>query len=77
MHRIHRPWCQSLESKGLLRALSQTFRPHTATILLDSPEAVEFFAQHSPAVREMKPINGKPSLYECENFTCRAPVTPP
>ncbi len=65
------------ESKGLLRALSQTFRPHTATILLDSAEAVELFARHSPAVREMKMIEGKPALYECENFTCLAPVTPP
>ena len=63
------------ESKDLLRALSQTFRPHTATVLLDSPEAVEFFARHSPAVREMRTIEGKPALYECENSTCRAPVT--
>jgi len=63
------------ESKALLCVLAQTFRPHTGTILLDSAEAVELFARHSPAVREMKPVAGKPALYECENFTCQAPVT--
>ncbi len=61
----------------LLRPLAQAFRPHTGTILLDSPEAVERFSNNSPAIREMKMIGGKPALYECENFTCRAPVTAP
>jgi len=60
-------------AQPLLRSLAHNFRPRTATILLDSPEAVEFFSRHSPAVREMKMIDGKPALYECENFTCRAP----
>ena len=63
------------ESKALLRALTQNFRPYTATILLDSAKAVKYFSRHSPAVREMKPIDGKPALYECENFACQAPVT--
>ena len=63
------------ESKALLRALTQNFRPYTATILLDSAKAVNFFSRHSPAVREMKPIDGKPALYKCENFACQAPVT--
>ena len=66
---------RSDEAQSLIRALSKSFRPHTATILLDSPEAVEFFSRHSPALHEMKPIAGKPALYECENFICRAPVT--
>ncbi|MCX6969394.1 MAG: thioredoxin domain-containing protein [Verrucomicrobia bacterium] len=64
-------------AQPLLRPLTKTFRPHTATILLDSPEAVERFSQCSPAIREMKMIGGMPALYECENFTCRAPVTAP
>jgi uncharacterized protein YyaL (SSP411 family) len=64
-------------AQPLLGPLAQTFRPHTATIALDSPEAVEIFSQNSPAIREMKMIGGKPALYECENFTCRAPVTSP
>ena len=65
------------ESQGLLREISQAFRPRTATILLDSAEAVEFFSKRSPVVREMGQIGGKPALYECENFSCRAPVTSP
>jgi uncharacterized protein len=63
------------EALVLLRGISQTFRPHAATILLDSAEAVEFFSKRSPAVHGMRTVDGKPALYECENFTCRAPVT--
>ena len=62
-------------AQTLLHAIQQEFRPHSSTILLDSTEAVDFFSQDSPAVRGMKSIDGKPALYECENFTCRAPVT--
>ena len=65
------------ESRHLLLEVSQTFRPRTAKILLDSVEAVEFFSKRSPAVRAMGPIDGKPALYECENFSCRALVTSP
>jgi uncharacterized protein YyaL (SSP411 family) len=63
------------DARPLLRAISQSFRPDAATILLDAPEAVKFFSRHSPAMREMKMIEGRPTLYECKNFTCRAPVT--
>jgi hypothetical protein len=62
-------------AQPLLRPLALTFRPRTVTILIDSPEAVEVFSQFSSAIREMTMIGGKPALYECENFTCRAPVT--
>lgn len=60
---------------ALLRRLQSEFRPYAVTLLLDSPEAREFFSQEAPAVREMKAINGRTTVYECENFTCRAPMT--
>jgi len=61
------------ESRPLLERLAGTFRPHATHILLDSQDAMDFF--DSPPLREMKKINGKPTLYECRNFTCQAPVT--
>ncbi len=76
-----KPPAQSVVAGGreaalaLLRGLQGRFRPHAVSLLLDSPEAVEFFSQESPAIRGMKTIDGNPALYECENFTCRAPVT--
>lgn len=62
------------EAEPLLAKLSQTFRPHTAKILLDSPEAIEFFGRNNPAIREMKPAESGARLYLCENFVCQAPV---
>jgi len=61
------------ESRPLIDGFA--FRPRAAKILLDSPQAVEFFAKHSPAVREMTKVAGKAALYECRDFTCRPPVT--
>jgi uncharacterized protein YyaL (SSP411 family) len=34
-------------------------------------------AGHREALAAMRPIQGMPALYLCENFTCRAPVTSP
>ncbi|TSA33389.1 MAG: thioredoxin domain-containing protein [Verrucomicrobiaceae bacterium] len=62
------------DAEPLLAELSQKFRPHTAVILLDSPEAVEFFGRNNPAIREMKPSKSGSRLYLCENFVCQAPV---
>ena len=64
-------------AQALLPPIQQTFRPRTAKILLDSPEAEEFFSRNSPAIRGMKTIGGKSALYECRNFVCLAPVTSP
>ena len=61
--------------QSLLQPLRGKFRPHAVTLLLDSPEAVEIFSRNAPGVREMKTTAGRPTVYECENFTCRAPVT--
>lgn len=61
------------EAEPILASLSQAFRPHTAIIFLNSPEAVEFFGRGNPAIREMKPSDNGPSLYLCENFVCQAP----
>lgn len=63
------------EVEPILASLSQAFRPHTATIVLDSPEAVGFFAKNSPAIREMRTSGHGPSLHLCENFVCQAPVS--
>jgi len=63
------------ESHALLQSLAQNFRPHSSKILLDSPEALDFFSARSPALRAMSPIDGRPALYECENFTCKTPAT--
>jgi uncharacterized protein YyaL (SSP411 family) len=42
-----------------------------------APNRVLVFAGDTPASADMKPVNGQPALYVCENFTCRAPIIDP
>ncbi|MDQ2918568.1 MAG: thioredoxin domain-containing protein, partial [Verrucomicrobiota bacterium] len=59
-------------TQALLREVNQHFLPHTVLLLADGNE---FLGEKLEAVREMKPLDGQPAAYVCENFTCKAPVT--
>jgi len=49
--------------------------PHAIVLLADEGEGQDFLAEKNEAIRAMQPVNGKPAVYICENFTCKAPVT--
>ena len=60
---------------ALLTALQHTFLPHTVTLLVHDAESREFFSTKAPPIAEMTPLDDKPALYLCENFSCQLPVT--
>lgn len=49
-------------------SLNSEFAPHRMVML-----AGGLLAQYNPELAAMKPVNGRPALFRCENFTCQAP----
>ena len=64
-------------AKALLAEVHRHFLPNKILMLADGGEGQKFFAEKNEAIRAMSPIDGKPAVYVCENFTCKAPVTDP
>jgi uncharacterized protein len=59
----------------LLKEVNKHFLPHATVLLADGAEGQDFLAGKNEAIRSMRPVKGKPAVYLCENFTCKAPVT--
>ena len=65
------------ETRALLAEVHRHFLPNKILLLADGGEGQEFLEEKLAALRGMKPLNGKPAAYVCENFTCQAPVNDP
>ena len=63
------------ETKALLKEVHRHFLPNTIVILADANEGQKYLGERNEAVRAMSLVEGKPAVYVCENFTCKAPVT--
>lgn len=59
----------------LLGEIRMHFLPHATVLLADGAEGQLFLAEKNEAIRAMRPVDGKPAVYICENFSCKAPVT--
>ncbi len=62
-------------TRELLAEIRKHFVPHGVVLLADGGGGQNFLAEKNEAIAAMKPIEGKPAVYICENFTCKAPVT--
>ncbi|MBI3678850.1 MAG: thioredoxin domain-containing protein [Acidobacteria bacterium] len=58
------------DAQAMLAEIRRRFLPHAITLL-----AGESLAEWLPAVRDMRPVDGKAAAYVCENFTCQLPAT--
>ncbi len=56
--------------QGWNARLHQEFQPRRALLLADGND---FLARKIPLLDSMKPLNGRATLYLCEDFTCQAP----
>ena len=67
---------QAPATRSLLAAVDARFLPHTAVLLVDSPEAREFFAA-MPALAAMPAVEGQAAAYVCRDGACQLPVSTP
>jgi uncharacterized protein YyaL (SSP411 family) len=61
-------------TSALLRELRSRFLPYTVTLLVDSDATREKLAQLFPTAGVMRAVNGQPTAYVCENYTCKLPT---
>jgi uncharacterized protein len=65
------------ETKALLKEVHRHFLPKTIVLLAEGGEGQKYLGEKNEAIRAMSPVDGKPTAYVCQNFTCKAPVTDP
>ena len=65
------------ETRALITEVHRYFVPNKVLLLADGGEGQRYLEEKLEALRGMKPIDGKPAAYVCENFACKAPVTDP
>jgi uncharacterized protein YyaL (SSP411 family) len=53
------------------------FVPNKVLLFADGGDGQRYLEETLEALRGIKPIDGKPAAYLCENFTCKAPVIDP
>jgi uncharacterized protein len=61
-------------TQAFLRKVRTSFQPNTVVLLVDSEATREALAKYFPAITNMREINGKPTAYVCQNYTCQLPT---
>ena len=63
------------ESREMIAFVQQSFLPNKVLLLKPEGEAGQKLSTLSPFVEGMRPLNKRPTVYLCENYTCKAPLT--
>ena len=64
-------------TRTLLRAVHSRFLPNRVILHADGGQGQEFLAASNPFLRSLGMVEGKPTAYICENYTCNLPTTDP
>lgn len=65
----------SADFKKLAANVHRRFLPTAVILSADGGAGQQWLATHNEALAGMKPVDGKPAAYVCQNFACQAPVT--
>jgi uncharacterized protein len=69
--RTHQEWRSWVDATELIHS---TWLPRRAVVLHDTNESVPDDSPLAEILRGKTAVNGEPTLYVCEEFTCQAPV---
>ncbi len=64
------------ETRVLLDVVNRRYVPNKVLFVVDGPDHKKL-SGWLPFIEGMRPINGKPAAYVCENYSCRLPTTDP
>ncbi|QOV91274.1 thioredoxin domain-containing protein [Humisphaera borealis] len=67
----------SPEAKALLAEVQKRYLPNRIILAADGGAGQAWLGEKLAFIKEMKPINGKPAAYVCQNYTCQQPTTDP
>ncbi|HWM26302.1 MAG TPA: thioredoxin domain-containing protein [Chthoniobacterales bacterium] len=67
--------CDAPETRALLAEVHRHFLPTKTLLLADGGDSQKYLEEKIEALRAMKPVEGRPAVYICENFACQAPVS--
>jgi uncharacterized protein YyaL (SSP411 family) len=67
----------SADTQSLLRVVNEQYLPNKILFLVNGSGLREELAQWLPFVAEMQQLQGKPTAYVCENYTCKLPSSDP
>lgn len=65
------------EMNRMLRTVNEEFLPHKILLLVSSEEERRKLAGRIEVVQTMTSIEGRPTAYVCENYSCKLPVNEP
>jgi uncharacterized protein YyaL (SSP411 family) len=63
------------ESREMIAFAQQAFLPNKVLLFRAEGDAGRKLSNLSPFVEGMRPLNRKPTVYLCEKYTCKAPIT--
>jgi uncharacterized protein len=61
----------------MVKELRSHYIPNKVVMHIDGGDAQEYFSRHNDFIRSLKIDRNQTSVYVCENFTCKLPVTAP
>ncbi|HTK83021.1 MAG TPA: thioredoxin domain-containing protein [Bacteroidota bacterium] len=67
----------SPDTRALLREVHRSFVPDKVILLLDSRGSRQRIARLLPFTSSMNALEGKATIYVCENFACKLPTSDP
>jgi len=62
---------------AMAAVLAERLGPHRSILAADGGPAQEWLATRAPWITEMRPHDGRPTAYVCENFVCQSPASTP
>ena len=63
------------DAQPLIEETRRYFLPNATLLFHDLGAEAESLTEIVPFVANLKPIDGRPAAYVCENYACRRPVT--